>query len=281
MRPAYLCIGHCCHDKVGNNYRLGGTASYAAIIAQGLQQVQPLILTSVGTDFQFSERFAALEIPVHVKTARQTTIFENLYQAGQRTQYLLARAAVLAPEDIPSSLASSPIVLFCPIANELSPELITAFPHALKGASIQGFLRQWNEGGLVSPQAMDWSILQNIDIAFLSEEDIRGVEHFLDLLIAHCPQVVVTKGRVGATVYQNGQATFFPAFPSQEVDPTGAGDSFTAAYLIDYYQNRDVRSACIAAHCTASFIIEGEGIANLPSVEEVQERKTQYLKLFS
>ncbi len=119
--------------------------------------------------------------------------------------------------------------------------------------------------------------LKNIDIVFLSDEDILGAEHFLEKIILHCSHVVCTHGADGVTIYLNGLELFFPAFPIKEVDSTGAGDAFTTAYLIDYYRKRDVRSACIFAHCAASFIVEGTGIFNMPGIEEVNQRKREYL----
>lgn len=275
----YLCIGHCCHDKIGAAYLLGGTASYAAIIAKGLQ-MQAMILTSVGTRFQFFDTFKNWGIPIHNKLAPETTTFENIYHKGKRTQYLLARALPLRAADVPTPWLQTPVVHFTLIADEVDASMIKAFPNSLKGATIQGWLRQWDEKGLVRPKEMEWSILQEVDIVILSDEDIRGVAYFLEKIIGNCSQVVLTHGADGATVYQDGQALFFPAFPVKEVDPTGAGDAFTTAYLIDYYKHKDIRSACIAAHCTASFIIEAKGVANLPSIDKVERRKAEYAVLF-
>ncbi len=277
MSIDYLCIGHCCHDKSDSGYHLGGTASYAAMLARQWRR-HPAVLTSFGPDFQFEDAFAKHDIPVFHKPAEQTTTFSNTYSDGHRTQHLLACAATICVDDLSAEMQKSPIVHFGPIADEIHPDLLRAFPNSLKGASIQGFLRNWDHGGRVSPKEMDWSLLRYIDIVVLSKEDIRGVEHFLDKIVAYAPQVVCTNGAGGATVYNDGFPRFFPAYPTTEVDPTGAGDAFTTAYLIDYHRTSDIRSACSFAHCAASFIVESKGTTAPPTLAEVNRRKAVYLK---
>ena len=52
MNIDYLCIGHCCYDKVNNKTILGGTVSYAAILANAWG-INAAVLTSVGKDFHW------------------------------------------------------------------------------------------------------------------------------------------------------------------------------------------------------------------------------------
>ncbi len=279
MIPDYLCIGHCCHDRVGDDIVLGGTASYAATIATRLDW-SAAILTSLGNDFRFLDYFRSLGIPLRFVRASQTTTFENLYRDQQRQQYLHARAQMLSANDIPTTWRQPKIIHFCPIADELEADLLQAFPDSLKGASIQGFLRQWDANGQVQFKAMDWTLLQALDIVIFSDEDIQGNTQFLEAIIKNCPIVVLTQGSNGATVFQQGQSWHFPAFPVDAIDPTGAGDAFTTAFLLNYYQTQDIRAACIFAHCTASFIIQGEGISHLPGPKEIELRELAYRERF-
>jgi len=277
MTNTYLAIGHSCHDKTPNGYLLGGTVSYASILAKAWNR-SPQIITSVGEDFQFFDVFKELEIPIYNKQAKETTIFENIYKEEKRTQYLRARGENINVEDLLEKHKKTSIVHFGPIADELDIELLKAFPQSLKGLSLQGMLRQWDENGLVTPKAIDWSILQFVDVVFLSEEDIKGEEAYLEKIKAYCPQVVLTHGARGATVYQGGETSFYSSYPVKEIDPTGAGDTFTTAYLLDYAKSKDIRSACIFAHCAASFIVEGKGLSRIPNLEEVHKRKLSYEK---
>jgi len=83
---------------------------------------------------------------------------------------------------------------------------------------------------------------------------------------------VVTEDRRGCTVWGGGRQEQFPAFDVDEVDPTGAGDVFAAAFLLRYGETRDIAIAARFANCAASFAVEGTGAAALPTLEQVEDR---------
>ncbi|GAB4498436.1 MAG: PfkB family carbohydrate kinase [Saprospiraceae bacterium] len=283
MNPAslqYLCIGHCCHDRVGGKNILGGTASYSALVARQLG-LRAGILTSVGTDFGFRDIFEKNDIRFWSKPAATTTVFENIYLDGRRIQYLHKRAETLFADDVPTECLPAPIVLFCPIAGEVDFSVFQKFPHALKGATIQGWLRQWNEKGRVLPQEMDWSELAAADVVIMSDADIQGFERKIPEIASFVKVLVMTQGAQGAQVFFGNQQLHYPAFPVKEVDATGAGDVFATAFLLKYSETRDLAQAAGFAHCAASFVVEGVGIANLASLEKIGARFEKYLNLLN
>jgi 1D-myo-inositol 3-kinase len=88
--------------------------------------------------------------------------------------------------------------------------------------------------------------------------------------------MVVTQSKRGATVYVRGQHPHhFPAFAATEIDPTGAGDVFCAAFLVHLAETGDPYSSCRFANCVASFSVEGIGISTIPTREQVDERLRQ------
>ena len=274
----YLCIGHCCHDRNGDKNILGGTASYAGLVAQQLG-LRTGILTSVGEDFEFADVFGQHDIRLWNKVAARTTVFENIYVGGARIQFLHERAKTLYAQDIPAECLSVPIVLFCPIAGEVDFSVMRQFPQALKGATIQGWLRQWDERGKVSPKSMDWAQLAAADVVIMSDADIQGFESAIPSIAAAATVLVMTQGAGGAQVFFQNREYHFPAFPVTEVDATGAGDVFATAFLIKYAETRDIDLAAGFAHCAASFVVEGVGIRNLASLEKIEERLEQYQAL--
>ncbi len=280
IKPTYLCIGHCCHDLFNKNNILGGTTSYASIAAHKLGATSA-VLTSVGADFEFHDVFKNQNIPFQYKKADKTTVFENIYEEnGKRTQYLHARAAILFPQDVPKKWLKTPIVQFCMIADEVDFSLLKFFPNSLKGATIQGWLRQWDSTGKISPKAMDWAQLSPLDVVIMSDADIAGFESALPAIVSAVKIVVLTQGAYGATVFQNTKPTHFPSYPIKEVDATGAGDVFAAAFLIKYGETQDVSLATAYAHTAASFVVEGVGIQNLTAMEAILERFEKYKTLF-
>jgi sugar/nucleoside kinase (ribokinase family) len=77
-------------------------------------------------------------------------------------------------------------------------------------------------------------------------------------------------------VYRQGQPEPFhaPAFKSAvEVDPTGAGDVFAAAFFWHLHNSGgDWRTAADWANCVASFVVEKRGVAGVPKLAEVEKR---------
>jgi sugar/nucleoside kinase (ribokinase family) len=82
----------------------------------------------------------------------------------------------------------------------------------------------------------------------------------------------VTKGKEGARVYSQGDIYDLPAFAAFEVDPTGAGDVYAAAFLLALREHRPVLRAARFAACAAAFSVEAQGVEGIPAREAVEAR---------
>ena len=135
-------------------------------------------------------------------------------------------------------------------------------------------MRAWDENRRV--HAKRWhtaeAILPHADILVLSEEDIAASPKDLEKYIQWTRIVVLTKGKQGATLYENGRILESAAYPAHEVDPTGAGDVFAAAFLIKYHETRSLQAALNFAHCTASFAVEEHGTTGIPTLDQINAR---------
>jgi sugar/nucleoside kinase (ribokinase family) len=269
--PDYVVVGHVCKDLVPDGYTVGGTATYAALTAQRLG-VRTGVVTSAAPHF----RAFAPDVPIAVqcRCAAQTTTFENIYRDTSRQQYLRATAEPLGRHDLPPEWERAPMVHLGPVAQEVQPDLIHAFSQSLVGVTPQGWLRRWNAEGLVS--VAEWDLAQEIlslaDVVILSPEDVGHDHERLEQFAEWSPLLVLTLGPRGADVYHDGEVTHVPAFEAAQVDPTGAGDVFAAAYIIRLYECGDIIEAARFANCVASFVVEARGAANLPSREQVAWR---------
>ena len=283
--PQFLTVGHVTRDEhADGSFSLGGTVTFAALTAYCLG-LEAAIVTYADSQFAASltARLPGIELTVH--PCQATTTFVNLYNEGFRTQYLRARGDTLRAEDIPSSWLDTPIVLLGPLAQELPSELVQLFSRrqgAIIAATPQGWLRRWDENGRVWPTP--WheaeAVLPMLDVLILSHDDLLpfadGNRTDADAMLmrwsAHVPLLVATDGRHGATLFQDGRTERFPAYPALEVDPTGAGDVFAAAFLTHLYRNGDPRAAVDFANCVASLSIEHEAATGIPTLEMVMER---------
>jgi len=223
----------------------------------------------------------APSITVRIRPAEKTTTFENIYTNGRRRQYLGALAERLTIEDLPSAWRSAPIVHLGPVAQEVDYDLARAFsavpdlrPHSLLGVTPQGWLRSWDVQGVVSPVEWEQSdrILDVADVVILSLEDVGGDWERVNGYARESHLLVVTLGEDGAVVYCGGERTLVPAYDIVEVDSTGAGDVFAAAYLNRFFETRDALEAARFANCVASFSVEGVGPMSLPSREQIEQR---------
>jgi len=273
--PDYVVVGHVTKDIVPGGFVAGGTATYAGLAAWRLG-ARVGVLTSAAPDFDFRRVFPP-EVEVVVVPSAETTTFENTYQAHHRRQYLRAVASSIGPEHVPPAWRSAPIVHFAPLVQEITPALFPAFAGAkLRALTPQGLLRRWDSVGLVSriePPTLD-GVLHELDVVVLSEADVGGDWGILDRYAAEARILVVTRGPEGAVLRRRGapDATYL-AFPADEVDPTGAGDVFAAAFLIHLCETDDPDEATRFANCAASFAVEGRGTTTLPTLEEVLRRR--------
>jgi sugar/nucleoside kinase (ribokinase family) len=283
--PDFLTIGHVTRDILPDRtFSLGGTVTFAALTAYRLGLVAA-ITTCSGAELLSDLPALLPDIGLAVRTSPATTAFVNTYHEGFRTQYLRARADQLQLEDVPEAWHKAPVVLFAPLDQELSPSLVRLFPRhpgSIFAATPQGWLRRWDKDGRVWPAPWNAAgeILPLLDVLILSHDDLlpfaNGDRTAVGAMLSHwsmqVPLLVATDGRHGATLLQHGTAERFPAYAAREVDPTGAGDVFAAAFLVHYHRHSDPRKAVDFANCVASLSIEHLGIAGIPTLKIVRER---------
>ena len=274
----YLAIGHCCHDKTEHGFILGGTASYSSMLSQVLGS-EATLLTSFGDDFLFKESFKIKKIPIHNVAAHETTIFDNKYIGGARTQTILARARTIAAHDLSSLNENFDIIHLSPIADEVDYNLLTEInDKVLTLATPQGWLRKWDETGKVHYKEIDWELLSSIDFVIISDEDVQDLDQKLPEIKSVIKNLIVTKGEGGSVVYSNKVEAHFPAYPSKIVDPTGAGDTFATGFITRYAKTKELVDSMIFANCLASICIEHQGISYFNHISEVEERIEKYKK---
>jgi sugar/nucleoside kinase (ribokinase family) len=85
-----------------------------------------------------------------------------------------------------------------------------------------------------------------------------------------CRVLAVTEGAAGARLYWNGDLRRFRALQVQEIDPTGAGDIFAAAFFWRFSKTRDPWAAARFATHLASFSVTRRGLEGIPTRDEIQ-----------
>jgi 1D-myo-inositol 3-kinase len=279
--PDLVVLGHICQDlQSDGSYRLGGTVTYASLLAHNLGLNIGIATSAPATVItNLTELIPHLKIvSAHTATA---TIFENIYTEAGRQQYVRAQASSITLDIIPPQWYKVPLVLFGPVANEIPSNIPPLFrDNFCRAATPQGWLRSWDNSGKV--QSIPWIdaeyILSYLDLLVLSREDLSvavGAKDPLATIAYWSKQILylaLTNGKQGAHVWCKERVPWHsPAFPVSEVDPTGAGDIFATAMLIALWISKgDMDYAVRFAHAAASFVVQAPGITGIPSREEIE-----------
>ena len=267
----FVAVGHLTVDELAGGLRPGGSALYAGLFAHQ-QGLRVGLLTSYGPDFPFD--VLPPEIEVVAVPAAATTRFALDYRSERRRLTLKERAARLEPEHLPSHFAAAGIAYLCPVADEVSPALAGAFPDAAVGAGAQGWCRVWDGEGTVEmrPWPDPRPVLDRVQALFLSSDDVAGWESRAVELYQDVPLGALTFADKGAILFVNGERNPVPAAPALEVEPTGAGDVFAAAFLIRYNLTGDPLEAASYAAVAGALTVEAPGIAGVPTAERLAGR---------
>jgi sugar/nucleoside kinase (ribokinase family) len=263
----YLVIGHAAHDLTPNGARLGGTIAYSALTARALG-LRVGILTAAGSETSL----ATLDgIPTIVIPSEHSTTFENKYTPEGRKQILHHRATRIDFSHIPEVWRHAKIIHLGPIANEMDASLPKGLSLDLLGLTPQGWLRGWDESGHVHPvQWEDASALEAAGAVVLSLEDVGGDMEQIEHMAHHTRILVVTEGAAGCVLYWNGDRRRFHTRDFPELDATGAGDIFAAAFFIRLFATRDPWEAARFATLLASHSVTRVGLDGIPTKQEIE-----------
>lgn len=276
LMPDFLAIGHVTRDLLPDgSWRLGGTVTFAALTAARLG-LRPAIVTSAPPDVVAALDAILPDIPLSIIPSDDATTFENIYSTAGRKQYLRGRAAPLTVDAVPPAWQEAPVVLLAPLAQEVDVGLVAAFPRSLLAATPQGWLRQWDAAGLVAPAPLSHGemLLPHMRAMILSRDDVQpSARAVIGQWSRVVPLVVETDGAEGAYLWRSGQQSeLFVGYPANEVDPTGAGDVFAAAFLCELHATGDAARAVDFASQVAACSVEAPGGEGIPTREMLATR---------
>ena len=123
-------------------------------------------------------------------------------------------------------------------------------------------------------------VLKETDILLPSGEEaemlagIRGEEAACMELLKGTPKIVILKqGRLGATIFSFDlkEPIHIPSYNVEEIDPTGAGDSFGGAFISSYLQGWDLKKSLQFANAVGALKVNYFGPMPDTKIEEVYE----------
>ena len=277
--PDYLVLGHVAKDLAweGDDASPGGTVTYSAITAQRLGLQAAIVTACAPQDDHLLDAARREGVWVFVASSPFTTTFRNTYdEAGKRTQVIFAQAATIHLRDVPPPWLSAPIVHLGPVAQELPGEIAPQLPNCLLGVTPQGWMRSWDDAGVVEhsawPPPPELNNLPANSFLVVSIEDLGYNPQLIRHYVKLAPLVAITQAADGASIYHGDENIVIPSFETRVIDATGAGDVFATALFIRYSETSDLEEAARFAHAAAACAIEGMGTSTLPDRATVDHR---------
>jgi sugar/nucleoside kinase (ribokinase family) len=273
----YLVIGHLTIDLTPAGPVLGGSAAYAARVAQAMGK-RVGIVTAWGGEIQLSSVLRG--IPVVAAEAQHSSTFENIYTGSGRVQYIRHVAPRIDFSLVPAAWRQAGIIHLAPLAQEMDPLLPADFRPGLLALTPQGWFRAWDADGRVHP--CEWSqaeqALANAGATVLSVEDVGRDEEQIEWMAQHSRLLAVTDGQSGARLFWNGDSRRFRPPPTDEMDATGAGDVFAASFFIRLMDTHDPWEAVRFAVQMAAVSVTRPGLEGIPTHAEIQQCLIEVLK---
>jgi sugar/nucleoside kinase (ribokinase family) len=259
---------------------VGGSATYSAFAASTFAPVR--VVAVVGDDFP-DATLAAMRLRGIDTEGIERAPGKTFRWAGRYDRDLIHRTtldtqlnvfASFAPK-LPPAYRQTPIVLLGNIHPALQLEVLTQVERPR--VVIADTMNFWIEG---EPQAVE-AMLKRIDTLVVNDEEARLLsgKHNLrraarEILGRGPRRLIIKRGEHGALLFDEHGIFAAPGFPLEdEVDPTGAGDSFAGGF-VGYLASQPslgattLRRAMIYGTATASFCVEAVGTAKVATLTQ-------------
>lgn len=301
MKPDLVVAGYMLNERIqfadGRTLGpvLGGPVSYFAVAAARLG-VRVGIVAKVGEDMPQDLLQPIYQAGVDtrglvVEPAGMNNIL--IYHVdGHKTIEFATKASPLCLQDVPEDYREADIIYagganwdpplavlraLCRPGTKLAVELggYGGAHHDVKhhGRGYEGFLRE------LLPYAHIAKASREDCMTLFAEGDLAPEKH-ARLLVEWGAQVgVITLGEDGAVVATTDGVFRIPPLTDKAADTTGAGDVFSAGFLVHYHKHRDTREAGWFASGTAALVCERTGgvvLQRMPTFSEVMERVALY-----
>jgi sugar/nucleoside kinase (ribokinase family) len=242
--------------------RAGGAAGISALTLRALGAPYRMVC-NIGDDMfgrWLAEAFGAAGRG-WPKTPNATTVSVGLTHPGGERTFLTTEGhlSAMALDDalalLPARAEEGDLALLC--GGFVVPRLIDSYEALIEALKGRGFALAldtgWPSEGWSDATrrrvagwlaGCDHVLLNEIESCGLSgESEVEAAAHWIAARAKPGAAVVVKRGRLGATAWQDGRSHEAPAPRVHVVDTIGAGDVFNASYLHARLQGRDLAAA--------------------------------------
>jgi sugar/nucleoside kinase (ribokinase family) len=209
--------------------RVGGGAYHGARALRQLRTQSQVITRCAPAEREtLLPPLVRLGPPVHWIRGSSTATFAFEFQGEHRSMEVEEIGDAWHPVDLKIASRARWVHLAALFRGEFPAETVTALARRCRvSLDAQGLVRAPELGPLRLDDDYDPEVLRHVWVLKLADEEAAIVG---DVTALGVKEVVVTHGSRGSTVYCGGTTEFVPARPL-DVNATGAGDAFAAAYV--------------------------------------------------
>lgn len=277
---SFLVVGNITKDRLktksGERSLFGGT-SFAGINASKLGYRSNILTKGNHILKDWIDFLEEQGVHVYLQEDKHVASFINDYSNIERKQSLLESTDRI----VYNIQEEFDIIHLNPIYQEISPDLIENVRKRCDFLSldVQGLVRNV-KGRTVREKfwAERSECLKHLDLLKVGKNEVNFVSHkkeykkiCKDLNSLGVKIIALTFGEGGSIIYDNGFYRI-PAFKTNTVDETGAGDVYGSSFAIRYFETKDVIDSALFASASASFVVENFGIEGIRDRRKVEKR---------
>jgi sugar/nucleoside kinase (ribokinase family) len=271
---------------------LSGCSTNACLALSRLGYASTLV-GGVGADYRarLEREMHSSGIKTHLFQTRQTGGFALNYldDQGNRTLSILGIADPLPSDLIPADEAE--FILLGPILSEITLDLVKNLRDKFTVPILldpQGLLRTIHDGNIsheLSQAFVDIAALSTIikanEVETLVATGINARQDpesaVRELYKYGCKIAVVTLAEAGSIIYDGQSSTSIPPYTTQALDPTGAGDTYAAGFIVKYIETPgDLTAVGCFASAVASVMVENIG-PEFPLTRQEADQRAEFL----
>lgn len=282
-------VGSACRDVAPEDprgWRIGGGVMYAALTTArlGLRTAAVVGVDAEAAGAAELDRLRDAGVDVLPVSLSEGPIYHNVETANGRVQTCIQPGVPLPIPSVPPAWLAAPGWSVVPVAGEVQDDWASLIPAGAHVAvAWQGFLRDLRAGERVRQRpARPSPILTRADLVGVSRHDVGPEVPLRSLwsLLRPGADLLITQGEAGGLLIRlgpDGPAELLryrtPA-SDDEVDPTGAGDTFLAALHASGLRALDIRDAMDLRFAAAagSLVVEDWGLAGVPDLAALTAR---------
>ena len=277
QRPTLVVVGAATRDIAPDDargWKLGGGVTYSAMAAASVG-VHVRALIGVDDTAATADELDTLRnagIDVQLVPLDSGPVFDNRRTPTGRQQFALAASDELPVASLPPSWRAPHSALLAPVAGEMGDDWSSAFaPATFVTLAAQGLLRRLHQGQEVVRLAFEHGpVIHRADAIALSREDVAAGAPPIRAWTRAGQQVLVTHGKRGSLALTRTQTgltgRLTPPLPQRKaIDPTGAGDTFIAAWLAARMLVGDGWRPLVVASVMSSLAVLSTSLADMPT----------------